>query len=171
MRRTGLVLAAVILIAGLLLPAGVWGGPKSEFVVVSGMWSPPNNFNPIFSDSSYGYYAIKFMFQGLLEARLVNNQLRFYPGLASKWDVGADNQTYTFTIDPKAAWHDGRPVTADDVLFTVMAISDPKTETNRGNSIQAIAGLDAGGKRGPGAQLGFRIPRAETVRGQDQDPG
>jgi len=149
--------AALIVIAGLLLPAGVWGGPRSALVVVSGMWSPPNNFSPVNTDSSYGYYSVRFMFQGLLEARLENNQLKFFPSLASKWEVGADNQTFTFTIHPRAAWHDGKPVTADDVLFTVMTISDPKTETNRGNSIQAIAGLDAGGKRAAGAQLGFRI--------------
>jgi peptide/nickel transport system substrate-binding protein len=60
-------------------------------------------------------------------------------------------------VEAEAAWHDGRPVTADDVLFTVMTISDPRTETNRGSSIQAVAGLDARGKRAAGAQLGFRI--------------
>jgi peptide/nickel transport system substrate-binding protein len=97
------------------------------------------------------------MFMGLLEARLENNQLKFHPSLASRWEVGADNQTFTFTIHPRANWHDGRPVTADDVLFTVMTISDPKTETNRGNSIALIAGLDEKGKRGASAQLSFRI--------------
>ncbi|MGQ0570087.1 MAG: ABC transporter substrate-binding protein [Armatimonadota bacterium] len=151
------IAAAVLMISALLLPAGVWGGPRSELVVVAGMWSPPNSFSPINTDSSYGYYAVRFMFQGLLEARLDSGQLKFFPSLASRWEVGADNQTYTFTIHPRAAWHDGRPVTADDVLFTVLTISDPKTETNRGNEIATVAGLDARGKRGPGAQLGFRI--------------
>ncbi len=149
--------ATLVLIAALLLPAVVSGQPRSSLVVVSGMWSPPNNFNPIYTDSSYGLYVLRFIFEGLLEARLENNQLKFYPSLASKWVVGADNQTYTFTIHPKAAWHDGTSVTAEDVLFTVMTISDPKTETNRGNYIQAIAGLDAKGKRAEGAQLGLRI--------------
>lgn len=154
-RLTGAI--AVVLIAGLLLPAGVWGGPKSELVAVAGMWSPPNNFNPINTDSSYGFYCVRFMFMGMVEARVENNQMRFFQALASKWEVGADNQTYTFTIHPRAAWHDGRPVTAEDVLFTLMTISDPRTETNRGAQIASIAGLDARGKRAAGAQLGFRI--------------
>ncbi len=149
--------ATFVLIVALLLPATVFGQGRSSLVVVSGMWSPPNNFSAINTDSSYGWYAVRFMFQGLLEARLENNQLKFYPSLASKWEVGADNQTYTFTIHPRAAWHDGKPVTAEDVLFTVMTLSDPKTETNRGYAVQTIAGLDAGGKRTEGAQLGFRI--------------
>jgi peptide/nickel transport system substrate-binding protein len=160
--RTRLVaLAAVILIAGLLLPAGALGQPKSSLVVVSGMWSPPNNFSPINTDSSYGFYAVHFIFQGMLEARLENNQMKFFPSLASKWDVSADRQTYTFTIHPKAAWHDGKPLTSDDVLFTLMTISDSKTETNRGAEIAAIAGLDDRGKRS-GAQIsGFRIISAK----------
>jgi peptide/nickel transport system substrate-binding protein len=157
MRMRLVALATVVLIAGLLLPAGVLGQQKSSLVVVSGMWSPPNNFSPINTSSTYGFYPIHFMFQGMLEARLENNQVKYFPALASKWDVGADRQTYTFTIHPKAAWHDGKPVTSDDVLFTLMTISDPRTQTNRGAEIAAIAGVDAGGKRAPGAQLGFRI--------------
>ncbi|MDR7521567.1 MAG: ABC transporter substrate-binding protein [Armatimonadota bacterium] len=151
------IAVTALLIAGLVLPAGVWGGPRSELVVVSGMWSPPNNFSPFNTDSAYGYYAVRFMFLPLVESRLEENQLKFYPALASKWEVGADFQTFTFTIHPRAAWHDGRPVTADDVLFTVMTISDPRAETNRGNAVALLAGLDARGKRTPGAPIGFRI--------------
>ncbi|OFX30294.1 MAG: hypothetical protein A2Z07_01710 [Armatimonadetes bacterium RBG_16_67_12] len=157
MRNRLAVAAAVLLIAGLLIPAGVWGAPKSELVVVSGMWSPPNNFSPIFTDSSYGYYCVRFMFQGMVEARLENNQMKFFPALAQKWEIGADNQTFTFTIHPKAAWHDGKPVTAEDVLFTLMTISDPRTQTNRGAEIATIAGLDERGKRPAGGQLGVRV--------------
>ena len=51
----------------------------------------------------------------------------------------------------------------DDVLFTLMTISDPQTQTNRGAEIATIAGLDTGGKRpagrgGPeGGQRGILI--------------
>ncbi len=160
--------AAIVVAIALVLPAGVWGAPKSSLVVVSGMWSPPNNFSPINTDSSYGFYPIRFMFPGLLESRLDNNQMQFVPALASRWEISGDRQTFTFTIHPKAAWHDGQPVTAADVLFTVMTISDPKTETNRGAEIASIAGLDARGKRAPGAQLGFRIlsPKSFEVKTQ-----
>ncbi len=149
--------AVLILVAALLLPTAVFGQQRSSLVVVTGMWSPPNNFSPINSDSSYGYYAIKFMFNTLMDARLEDNQLKFAPVLATKWESSADNKTFTFTLHPRAAWHDGKPVTAEDVQFTVMTISDPKTETNRGNQVAFIAGLDSKGKRAAGAQVGFRI--------------
>jgi ABC-type oligopeptide transport system substrate-binding subunit len=80
-------LAAIItlVVAALMIPAGAVGAPRSSLVVVSGMWSPPNNFSPINTDSSYGYYVVRFIFQGMLEARLENNQMRFTPALASRW--------------------------------------------------------------------------------------
>jgi peptide/nickel transport system substrate-binding protein len=157
MRHRLAVAAVIVLIAALFVPAGVWGAPKSELVVVSGMWSPPNNFSPIFTDSSYGYYVVRFLFQGMVEARMENNQMKFFPSLAQKWEISPDNQTFTFTIHPKANWHDGRPVTAEDMLFTLQTISDPRTQTNRGAEISTIAGLDERGKRPAGGQLGIRI--------------
>src|SRR3990172_1037998 len=161
--------AVLILVAALLLPTAVFGQQRSSLVVVSGMWSPPNNFSPINTDSSYGYYAVKFMFNTLMDARLEDNQLKFAPVLATKWEAGADNKTFTFTIHPRAARHAGKPVTADDVQFTVMTISDPKTETNRGNSIAFIAGLDSKGKRGT-AQLGFRVLGAKQFEIKTDTP-
>jgi peptide/nickel transport system substrate-binding protein len=164
-RRRARLAAPVVLglVAALLLPAGGWGGPRSELVVVSGMWSPPNNFNPINTDSWYGLYPIRFMFLRMLEARIEGGQLKFFPALASRWEAAADNQTFTFTIHPRAAWHDGKPVTADDVLFTLNTISDPRTETNRGTEIATIVGTDARGKRAAGAQLGVRALDARRV--------
>ena len=169
MNRIRTCLAATVAVAvtiALMLPAGVWGAPKSALVVVSGMWSPPNNFSPFNTDSSYGFYPIHFMFPALLETRLENNQQQFVGALASRWEVGPDRQTYAFTLHPKAAWHDGQPVTSEDVLFTVMTISDPKTETNRGAEITSLAGLDARGKRAAGATIGFRIlgPKSFEVK-------
>ena len=170
--RTHLIATAaiVVVVAALLLPATVVGQQRSSLVVVAGMWSPPNNFSPINSDSSYGYYAIRFMFQTLLDARLDGNTLKFSPALASKWEASADNKTFSFTIHPRATWHDGRPVTADDVLFTIMTVSDPKTETNRGNQIAAIAGLDAKGKRAAGAQIGVRVVGPKQVEVKTETP-
>jgi peptide/nickel transport system substrate-binding protein len=169
-RRIWPAVGAAALAAALLLPAGAFGAPKSELVVVAGMWSPPNNFSPINTDSSYGYYAVRFMFQGMLEARLENNQMRFFPALASRWEVGEDRQTFRFTIHPRASWHDGRPVTAEDVQFTLLTISDPKTQTNRGAEIATLAGLSAGGKRVEGQSLGFRILGPKTFEVKTKVP-
>ena len=40
------------------------------------------------------------------------------PKLASEWESSEDGLTYTFKLNPKAKWHDGKPFTAEDVVFT-----------------------------------------------------
>jgi peptide/nickel transport system substrate-binding protein len=39
--------------------------------------------------------------------------------LAASWGVTPDGTVYNFEIKPNAVWHDGQPVTADDVLYTI----------------------------------------------------
>ena len=43
----------------------------------------------------------------------------FIPLLATGWTWSADSLSIAFHIDPRARWHDGKPVTAEDVRFTL----------------------------------------------------
>jgi peptide/nickel transport system substrate-binding protein len=43
---------------------------------------------------------------------------QYGPGLAKSWDVSADGVTWTFHLRKGAAFSDGRPITAADVLFS-----------------------------------------------------
>ncbi len=61
--------------------------------------------------------------------RAVYDQLLTFPGsdfskvtsdVATKWDVSADGLTYTFEINPDIKFSDGTPLTADDVVFSLM---------------------------------------------------
>lgn len=42
-----------------------------------------------------------------------------YGDLAESWAFSQDGTVYNFSIRPNAVWHDGKPVTSDDVIFTV----------------------------------------------------
>ncbi len=44
------------------------------------------------------------------------------PDLAEQWEVSADGRYFTFLLRSDAKWHDGAPVTADDVVYTVGAL-------------------------------------------------
>ena len=44
------------------------------------------------------------------------------PDLAQAWGMAPDGTIYNFTIRPNALWHDGEPVTSDDVIFTIEMI-------------------------------------------------
>src|SRR5512146_3540223 len=39
--------------------------------------------------------------------------------LAAAWGTSPDGTIYNFSIRPNAAWQDGKPVTSDDVIFTI----------------------------------------------------
>lgn len=44
------------------------------------------------------------------------------PDLADAWGASADGTVYNFSIRQNAQWHDGQPVTSDDVIFTIELI-------------------------------------------------
>jgi peptide/nickel transport system substrate-binding protein len=46
------------------------------------------------------------------------------PDLADSWGVSQDGTIYNISLRPNAFWHDGQPVTSDDVLFTIEMIKD-----------------------------------------------
>jgi peptide/nickel transport system substrate-binding protein len=49
----------------------------------------------------------------------------FTPRLARRWTWARDSLSIAFEIDPRARWHDGRPVRASDVLFSFDVLRDP----------------------------------------------
>jgi peptide/nickel transport system substrate-binding protein len=163
-KRSGMVTKVLSVVTAMAILAGCSGGSKSgdkpageqpqtqnpapapakkNLDVTIAMWSPPNNFSPINTDSSYGYFAVEAMFDTLVK---VNDKIDFVPKLAEKWDVSKDFTTFTFHLNPKAKWHDGKPVTAKDVVYTFNLIANKETVTNRGATINLIKGTDAGGK-------------------------
>ncbi|MDP9354632.1 MAG: ABC transporter substrate-binding protein [Chloroflexota bacterium] len=50
-------------------------------------------------------------------------------GLANFWEIAPDGVTYTFHLNEDAVWHDGEPVTAEDVVFSFDAALNPETGT------------------------------------------
>ncbi|MCB0102509.1 MAG: peptide ABC transporter substrate-binding protein [Anaerolineales bacterium] len=49
------------------------------------------------------------------------------PDLVDSWGVSADGKVYNFSLRPNAVWHDGTPVTSDDVLYTIEVIKSPNS--------------------------------------------
>src|SRR3989304_2915294 len=47
------------------------------------------------------------------------------PDLPAGWEIADGGRTWTFTLREDVRWHDGRPVTADDVAFTVLSLQHP----------------------------------------------
>jgi peptide/nickel transport system substrate-binding protein len=54
---------------------------------------------------------------------------RVIPDLAESWSSTPDGLIYTFRLRTAQFWHDGVPITADDILFTVEMLQAPDTPT------------------------------------------
>ena len=63
----------------------------------------------------------------LIFSSLVRYDSRGYPQpeLAKTWGVSYDGLIYNFDLQPDAYWHDGQPVTSEDVVFTIDLMRDP----------------------------------------------
>ncbi|ONG57319.1 peptide ABC transporter substrate-binding protein [Pseudoroseomonas deserti] len=57
------------------------------------------------------------IFQGLLR---YDAKLNPMPELAKRWEVSPDGLEYTFHLQENVKFHDGQPMTADDVVFSIM---------------------------------------------------
>lgn len=62
-----------------------------------------------------GLVQVNFVFDTLIWK---DDTGKFVPLLASAWEHSANGTEWRFTLRDGATWHDGRPVTADDVVFT-----------------------------------------------------
>ena len=51
------------------------------------------------------------------------------PGAATHWETSADGLTWTFHLRPGALWSDSRPVTADDFVYGLRRVLDPRTSS------------------------------------------
>jgi peptide/nickel transport system substrate-binding protein len=56
----------------------------------------------------------------------------YEPRLAKSWSWSADSLAISFSLDPRARWHDGRPVRAGDVRFSFQVFTDPKVASSPG---------------------------------------
>ncbi|MFH1485289.1 MAG: ABC transporter substrate-binding protein [Chloroflexota bacterium] len=65
------------------------------------------------------------VYQGLVRIDHLDHQT-IRPELAEKWEISPDGKSYTFTLYKGIKWHDGKPFTTDDVLYSLDRIRDPK---------------------------------------------
>lgn len=78
-----------------------------------------------------------------------NDQLELEPRLAESWTPNEDASIWTFNIRQGVTFHDGTPLTASDVAYTLNLNADPKNEGNALSAFGDPGGLSAGGAEAP----------------------
>ena len=66
------------------------------------------------------------VFNGLIK---YDKDVNIVGDLAESWEISRDGLVITFHLRKGVRWHDGRPFTAADVLYTYQVTVDPKTPT------------------------------------------
>jgi len=103
--------------------------------VIWGYLQEPSRLNPIVAPDVVTKWLIETIFDGLVA---INDKMEIIPELATTWDISADGKVYTFKLRTDVKWHDGKPLTADDVKFTYDSIIDPKQPNTIAKSDYAL---------------------------------
>lgn len=88
-----------------------------ENTYIEGMIGHVKYLNPVFADYNDTDRDLdELIFSGLIRYDPVSQN--FFPDLAESFERSTDGKQITFTLRANAKWHDGQPVTADDILYT-----------------------------------------------------
>ena len=87
----------------------------------------PKTFNQWVAEDAYSSF-LAGMLSDSLETRN-GFTLQFEYHLAYKPKVTGGGKIWTYTLKPGLVWSDGQPITADDIIFTLDVLFDPKIET------------------------------------------
>lgn len=69
--------------------------------------------------------------------------LRADPMLAESWEVAPDGKSVVFKLRQGVTWHDGSPFTADDVVFSIKRVQDPKVGSPFAPQVTQVADVAA----------------------------
>lgn len=93
------------------------GGEYTEALV-----GYPEHINPILAQTNdVDMDLSRLIFSGLFK---YNENQELVPDLVETYEMSEDQKEYSFKIREGVVWHDGEPLTADDVVFTISAIQD-----------------------------------------------
>jgi peptide/nickel transport system substrate-binding protein len=108
---------------------GAAGGGKGGTITV-GMRNDFQPINPITAGDQYTIELINYaLFTPILQ---YNEKLEPVPHLAERWELTDTSVTFMLRKDVK--WHDGKPVTAEDVKFTFDMAKDPASASLIGSA-------------------------------------
>ncbi|MDP3954338.1 MAG: ABC transporter substrate-binding protein [bacterium] len=107
-------------------PVPDFGGTFNE-----GLVGAPKQVNPILAQvNDVDRDIAKLVYSGLTKYDSEGNLIMDF---AESYEISDDGLTYTFKLKEGVFWHDGNPLTADDVVFTILTVQNPEY-----NSLQAI---------------------------------
>lgn len=116
---------------------------------------------PPFVNDQIGRWVQDLVFERLADLnsnRITVGDGGFTPRLAKSWTWAADSLSIAFSLNPRARWHDGKPVTASDVRYSFMLFTDPKVGSPTAPLLTNIDSISARDSLTPVAWFKKRTP-------------
>ncbi len=136
-RRLSLV-AAVALAGAVLFGTALAQQGRLELAVDQS----PVGLDPHVVTAFSSFAVIGQIYDGLLE---VNAGLGLEPALATSWTVSDDGLTYVFQIRDGVKFHNGRTMTAEDVVYSYDRIMNPDTGSPQASRFTEVESVTATG--------------------------
>lgn len=108
----------------LCLGVGQFVESASEKEIVFGLAAEPISLDPAMAVDKESYKVIENLFEGLV--RLKPDLSGVEPALADRWETSEDGLTWTFHLRRNVLFHDGTPMNAESVLFSLNRQIDPE---------------------------------------------
>lgn len=95
--------------------------PAAGGIYAEGLIGTFMRFNPVLDYFNEADREVdRLIFSGMLR---IDDRGLPQADLATSWGISSDGTTYNFSLSPNAVWHDGQPITSDDVIFTLQMLS------------------------------------------------
>src|SRR5215472_9777809 len=146
-------LASLLVLAAMLAPTGASpahaAGPEGQMTWGVHVTLAPTWFDPAEMPGIITPFMIFYALHDALVKPMPGNPMA--PSLAESWSVSKDGLTYEFVLRPQARFHNGDPVTADDVKFSFERYRGAASKTLK-DAVAAVEAPDPGHVR-------FRLKR------------
>lgn len=134
------VLALVMALTGCSTGQRVDLGDGAEGGVIAAIAGEPDQLDPHKTSAYFSFEVLENVFDTLVEP---DENLQMRPALAESWEVSDDELTWTFRLRPGVAFHDGSPLTADDVAFSYNRIIDEElTNVDKFSAVTSVEAPD-----------------------------
>lgn len=97
----------------------------------------PSTLDPALISDVYGASVMQQMFDGLVS---FDQTLAVTPSLAEFWRASRDGLTWTFTLRKGVRFHHGRELTAEDVVYSLTRVIDPRINSGAADLFMNIRG-------------------------------
>ena len=135
------VMLCLILVGVVVVQTRALGGyyqtlqPAPGGIYSEGIIGTYTNINPLYATGQVNDAVSKLVFAGLFKYDEAN---KLVGDLAQGWQADEDGTSYTVTLRPDLQWHDGQPLTAEDVAFTYQQIQNPDVQSPLNVSWQGV---------------------------------